>query len=276
VRLVWITDPHLNHVSDQDRELWFHQIASHGRDGIVISGDISEGDDVVFQLTRFADRFPCPIYFVLGNHDFYQRSIGQTRQSAIRTSREHGHLAYLTDCPAIDVGSGCYLVGEDGWGDATEGNYEDSYVRLNDFRLIRDFANAAPNSWKRQLQQQGQESAERLAKKLNALPSDTRDVLVVTHVPPYRDACWYEGRTTDDHWAPFFVCGQVGQVLLAAAQDRDQTRFTVLCGHTHHAGVADIAANLTVYTGAAEYGKPGIEGQIEIDDDGIQINLIRL
>lgn len=41
-----------------------------------------------------------------------------------------------------------------------------------------------------------------------------RDVIVATHVPPYRESCWYEGKISDDNWAPFFVCGQVGEVLL--------------------------------------------------------------
>jgi predicted phosphohydrolase len=275
VRLVWITDPHLNHVSDQNRERWFAQIASHGRDGIVISGDISEGDDVVFQLTTMADRLACPIYFVLGNHDFYHSSIGRTRQKVIQATRERKQLHYLTDCVAIGLGNDCYLVGEDGWGDASEGSFEDSYVRLNDFRLIEDFVNSASQGWKQQLQDLGKASAARLTAKIAALPEDIRDVLVVTHVPPHRDACWYQGQTTDDHWAPFFVCGQIGQALLSAAQQRVQSRFIVLCGHTHHAGIAHLAANLTVFTGAAEYGKPDTEGQIEIDEQGLRVTLLR-
>ena len=53
-----------------------------------------------------------------------------------------------------------------------------------------------------------------------SLPDDTRSVIVLTHVPPFREACWYQGHTTDDHWAPFFVCGEVGQAcLLRPASD---------------------------------------------------------
>ena len=211
---------------------------------------------------------------MLGNHDFYQSSIAETRQTVIHAARERKQLNYLTDCPAIDLGRGGYLVGEDGWGDATEGNFEDSYVRLNDFQLIGDIVHSAPDGWKHQLQHLGKESAARLADKLDKLPDDTRNVLVVTHVPPFRDACWYQGRTTDDHWAPFFVCGQIGQVLLDAAQARDHLQFTVLFGHGHHAGVADMAANLTVFTGASEYGKPDVVGQVDIDDQGIRVNLL--
>ena len=193
----------------------------------------------------------------------------------IHASRDRKQLVYLTDCPAIEISNGQYLVGEDGWGDATEGNYGDSYVRLNDFQLIDDFVAADPDHWKQQLQDQGKESADRLAAKLNLLPADARDVLVVTHVPPYREACWYEGQTTDENSArSFFVCGQVGQVLLRTAEAHEQTRFAVLCGHTHHAGSAKIAANLTVYTGSAVYGKPDIEGEVDVADDGIRVERV--
>ena len=273
MRLVWTTDPHLNHVPVQQWERWITTIASHGPDGVVISGDISEGDDVVFQLRRIAQSLTVPIYFVLGNHDFYQSSIGSTRQNVICASRDSRLLHYLTDTTAVQLAERVFLVGEDGWGDATEGDFEGSPIRLNDFRLIEDFRSADPGHWKQQLQQLGAESADRLSAKLDALPSDTRHALVITHVPPYRDACWYEGKTTDDNWAPFFVCGQVGRVLRRASESRPECQFTVLCGHTHHAGVAIIASNLVVHTGAADYGHPDIEGLVSMESDAININL---
>jgi Icc protein len=271
VRLVWTTDPHLNHVPVQQWERWVTLIASHGADGILISGDISEGDDVVFQLHRIAQSLDVPIYFVLGNHDFYQSSIGATRQSVIHAGRENPQLHYLTDSSAIELADGTYLVGEDGWGDAIEGNYEGSPIRLNDFPLIEDFSSTDPTLWKQQLHDLGAESAERLSAKLNDLPTDARNVLVITHVPPYRDACWYQGKTTDDDWAPFFVCGQVGRALRRASESRPQCQFKVLCGHTHHAGVANIAPNLVVHTGAADYGNPDVEGLVTIAGDAILI-----
>lgn len=275
MRLVWLTDLHLNHVSDSVREQWFATIASHGQQGIVISGDISEGDDVVFQLHRLADRFAVPIYFVLGNHDFYGNRITRIRQNVIHATRQQKQLIYLTDSSPVELAAGQFILGDDGWGDATEGDFKNSYVQLNDFRLIDDFRLTDPDAWQQRLQALGKESAQRLEAKLNSLPSDSHQVLVVTHLPPLRAACWYEGRTTDDHWAPFFVCGQVGQVLIHAAKSNPDRQFTVLCGHTHHAGIANVATNLIIYTGAAEYGKPGIEGFIDTTDDKLSVSILR-
>ena len=111
MRLVWTTDPHLNHVAAEQWQCWIDEIASHGADGVVITGDISEGDDVVLQLQAIAQAISAPIYFVLGNHDFYQRSRGATRQSVIHKSREIDSLHYLTDDSAIELGDGVFLVG---------------------------------------------------------------------------------------------------------------------------------------------------------------------
>lgn len=236
-------------------------------EAVLISGDISEGADVAFQLQRMAESIPRPIYFVLGNHDFYQSSIARTRQQVIELCREHPQLSYLSDCGPVSLSDDVVLLGDDGWGDATVGDYEGSLVRLNDFDRIEDFRRRDPQDWKSMLRHQGEESAARLRQKIDAIPQHVRSVLVTTHVPPFREACWYEGKTTDDNWAPFFVCGQVGRVLRESARERPDCRWTVLCGHTHNAGVATIAPNLIVYTGGADYGHPEVEGWIEVDQD---------
>ena len=137
-------------------------------------------------------------------------------------------------------------------------------VRLHDFELIADFQKAGPNVWQSMLRDLGSESAERLQSKLARLPHDWEQLIVATHVPPYREACWYQGETTDDNWAPFFVCGQVGDVLRDFAKAHPSKQITVLCGHSHHAGTATICENLTVLTGSADYGRPTVQQVLEL------------
>lgn len=244
------------------------RIAAEPCDGLLISGDIAESHDVVPWLVRISQRVSVPIYFVLGNHDFYGSSIAATLRAVVDACRETSRLHYLTDLSAArltpaDGSTPIYLVGEDGWGDATEGDYENSYVRLNDFVQIDDFRSTDYANWKSMLGQLGDLAAERLSAKLQALPEDARQLIVLTHVPPFREACWYEGRTTDDDWAPFFVCGQVGRVLRAFSRDRPQCQCTVLCGHTHHGGIAQVEPNVTVHTAGADYGHPSIAAVID-------------
>lgn len=265
MRLAWTTDPHLNHVPMTAWEQWLAELFGCRPDGLLITGDISESDDVAFQLRRLAESLAVPIYFVLGNHDFYRRTIAETRRAIIEACRETRHLHYLTDCAPIELGENLFLVGEDGWGDAKLGDYEGSPVRLNDFRLIHDFQRADPADWKAMLIREGEVCAARLQAKLVALPTSARHVVIATHVPPFREACWYEGHTTDDLWAPFFVCGAVGDVLTEVSRRHPECQFRVLCGHTHHRGTATLADNLIVHTGAAEYGQPALEAVLDLE-----------
>jgi Icc protein len=266
MRIAWITDPHLNHCSLSSWERLVVQLNSCQCDAIVITGDISEGDDVVFQLMRLVDAVTVPIHFVLGNHDFYQSSIQQTRADVGDAVEKQIRLHYLRNEQAIELSPTVGLVGEDGWGDATEGNYEQSTVLLNDFQLIEDFRLRHPSQWRRELESLGRDAAVRLQHKLEQACAEYSSVLVATHVPPFRESCWYEGRTTNDDWAPFFVCGQAGQVLRDVANRNPLTKIEVICGHTHHAGVAVLTPNLRVTTAGAVYGRPEITSIIVVAD----------
>jgi 3',5'-cyclic-AMP phosphodiesterase len=69
---------------------------------------------------------------------------------------------------------------------------------------------------------------------------------------------------TNDDWLLFFTCKAVGDVLagaMAAAPDR---KMTVLCGHTHGGGEAEILPILRVLTGGARYGNPAVQRVIGV------------
>lgn len=270
MRLAWLTDPHFNHCPLDAWEALMGEIQDGAPDALLISGDISEGEDVLFQLRLLADELAIPIHFVLGNHDFYHGSIDAKRAAVVAGCRRHPLLNYLTDSGPICLNDSVALVGEDGWGDATIGDFEGSPVRLNDFRWIDDFRLAPIGSWKPMLIEQGRQSAARLRGKLVSAMATHASVLVVTHVPPFREACWYLGRTTDDWWAPFFVCGQVGEVLREAIEAHPAGRLEVLCGHTHNGGLARLGDRLNVTTAGAEYGRPEVAAWLTVDATGIR------
>jgi Icc protein len=90
-------------------------------------------------------------------------------------------------------------------------------------------------------------------------------VIVLTHVPPFRDACWHEGRISEEDGLPHFACRAVGERLVAVARANPERTITVRCGHTHSGGVARILPNLVVYTGAAEYRKPAVQRVFDLD-----------
>src|SRR5690606_27301024 len=69
-------------------------------------------------------------------------------------------------------------------------------------------------------------------------------VYFLTHVPPFRDACWHQGQLSDDAFLPHFACEAVGNVLIDIMRQHPDRQLTVLCGHTHSPGQAQILENL--------------------------------
>jgi 3',5'-cyclic-AMP phosphodiesterase len=89
-------------------------------------------------------------------------------------------------------------------------------------------------------------------------------VIVLTHVPPYREAAWHEGRHSDDDWAPWFTCRAVGEAIDACAREHPATSFLVLCGHTHGEGTYAPRDNVVVHTAKADYGAPRVQRVFEV------------
>lgn len=256
--LAWITDPHFNCVSLQRWEPFVEQIRRVRPDAVMLTGDISEAEDVVWQLQRLQSEIAAPIYFVLGNHDFYGARIATVRESTQSACRADDGLVYLTAEGPAKLSPSWTVCGDDGWADARVGDYWGSPVRMLDFERIADLRGEQHVRLK-QLKRLGAESALRLRRQLEvARQSGTPNLLVLTHVPPFRECCWYEGRLTDDTWAPFFVNYSMGWMLRRFCMRFADLQVVVLCGHTHHAGSTTVLPNLKVYTGAADYGQPRI------------------
>ena len=95
--------------------------------------------------------------------------------------------------------------------------------------------------------------------------SKYHNIIAVTHVPPFREAAWYEGKTSDDNFLPHFSCKVVGDVFKRVMQEHPQSKLLVLCGHTHGGGRFQVFDNLNALTGEAKYKEPAIQQVLEIE-----------
>lgn len=264
MRLAWVTDIHLNFLDAAQVQAFCAALRERQPDAVLVGGDIAEADTVEWYLKILAADVQRPIYFVLGNHDFYQGSIPTVRTAMQRLCRIESRLTYLSQAGCVPLTAATGLIGHDGWGDGRLGDYHRSTVRLNDHLLIRELTGLDRDELLVRLKQLGDEAAEHLKTVLpQALDAHTR-VILLTHVPPFVEACWHEGNTSDDNWAPFFTCKAVGDLLLDVMDKRQDRQLTVLCGHCHGAGTAQVLPNLTVLTGRAEYGAPEIQRLFDI------------
>ena len=265
-RIAWLTDIHLEFVQSTLKiDALCDSVVALAPDCVLLGGDTGIAPNLKHYLLMLENRLQLPIYFVLGNHDFYRGSIQRVRsltQSLIQTSQ---WLRWLTIEGVIELTAHTGLIGHDSWADGRLGNGINSQVELNDYFLIDELTGLSPKQRFSKLNALGDEAAHHFRKVLTPALKRFRNILVLTHVPPFRDACWHEGRISDDDFLPHFTCKAVGDVLLSVMRAHPQCNLTVLCGHTHGQGETSILPNLRVKTGGAEYGQPKLQEVIFVE-----------
>jgi len=264
--IAWVTDVHLDFLDLVARRGFADDVKATGCTGILATGDISTARRLTQHLTELADRAAVPVWFVLGNHDYYHGNIATVRDAVRALCASHPHLRWLHGAGVVTVAPGVALVGVDGWGDARLGAPETTSVILNDFVHIEDLAWLPVPARNTALRALGDESAAVLDADLAAALQGHGRVLVATHVPPFAEAAWHEGKPSDADWLPFFSCAAVGAVLRRHAEANPTRRIDVYCGHTHSPGLVRVRDNLIVHTGGAAYGTPAVAGMVKLPD----------
>lgn len=264
-RLAWLTDIHLNFLAPAELEVFWRHVDACGADALAIGGDISEAPHLVALLEAMADRLARPIYFVLGNHDYYFSSRQAVRHEVRALCARDPRLVWLTAGSVIELSSDAGLVGHDGWADAQLGDYQRSFVMMNDYKLIAELAAYSPQSRWPVLKAWGQEAAEEAQGPLDTALERYGHVIFLTHVPPLREACWHQGQISNNEWLPHFTCYAMGRMLMETMLRHPRRQLTVLCGHTHGAGECQPLANLRIVTGGANYGEPAVQQVFQFD-----------
>src|SRR5687767_13449612 len=174
-RLAWLTDIHLNFLPPPEVERFLDELQCAQPDAILLGGDIAESHNLLAYLRRIGDVAPCPVHFVLGNHDFYHGSIRQVRDAVAALCREMPRLNYLTAAGVIELAPGLALIGHDGWADARLGDYDRSLVMLNDYMLIRELRGMSKAERRPRLEALADEAAQHVRRLLpEALASHPR------------------------------------------------------------------------------------------------------
>lgn len=265
-RAIWLTDLHLDLVSPEAMAAFLDHVMSYTPNLIMLTGDIDERN-LNDTLRQLAMRLQVPIYFVLGNHDYYRKTISNVRASVEELSRQSRLLKWMPSIEVVEVTPDVGMIGHDGWADGGYGDFLNSSVLLQDYLLIRDLNNAFGEELFRKLQNLGQDAAAHIRKVLPKALERFPHVILLTHVPPFQEATWHEGNIPawEDPYLPHFSCKAVGDALLEIVPQYPDRQVTVLCGHTHSSGQAQILDNLIVLTGEAEYGQPRIQHIFELD-----------
>lgn len=259
-RLAWATDLHLD--VDVDAEEVGAEFAKSGADALVITGDIAVSNMLAGCLDTLVDTVGVPIFFVLGNHDYYGSTFRETDQVADRVQRPG--LTWLRKAGVVKLSPTTALVGTDGLYDFGYGTGPED-VWLRDFGRIRDFDGADILQRRHVMQRRGKRLAARVEPALHRACETHERVIFATHVPPFPDAAgWRNEPFIPDRYQPFYADRSMGDMLLSVAAAHRETQILVLAGHTHGAGRAAIAPNLVARTGGATYGAPEIVDILDV------------
>jgi Icc-related predicted phosphoesterase len=265
-RVAWITDIHLDFLDEEARDAFYAVVDDENADAILLGGDITTALDLQPVLRAMAARIRAPIYYVLGNHDFYRGSIAEVRAEMSPLCEEVASLHWLPNAGVLALAPGVGLIGQDGWGDGRVGDFLMAPNKLNDYRLIQELTNLSPNDRLAMLNALGDEAAAAVRDLLPSALAQYSKVVFLTHVPPWRDACVYEGKPSDDEWAPHFTCKAVGDAILEIMAGHPEHQLAVLCGHSHGANDCRMADNVRVVTGGAEYERPAVQRSFDFQE----------
>ena len=262
--LSWATDLHFEFTTVDAVVAFCEQVIAQAPAGLLLTGDIAQAPSIERYLRALDQAIPMPIYFVLGNHDFYHGSFADVHATVDAVVRHSRHLVWMSRVDAVTIDAQTALVGHDGWADSRCGDYAASRVMLNDYRLIRELTGLTADARRLALETLGDAAAAHLARVLPLALAHHRRVIVLTHVPPFPEASWYRGRISDPDWLPHFCAKAVGDVLVEVATAHPEQEVLVLCGHTHAGGTIVIRPNLSVTVGFAEYGRPALQDPLEL------------
>jgi len=264
MRLDWITDPHLDHLPHKEALLKFvQQLHERDSDALLVTGDIAESRTIDECLGLISGAYQRPVYFVLGNHDYYGDWMERAHERVRRVCRAvpDGILNWMPDAGVVMLSSRTALVGHGGMYDGQEGKpglemaMTDFFMPGGNLDMVRALGFGSRHLFAL-LFELGQESAAHITKNVReAARRGARRVLILTHVPPFLEASYFRGRPSVPTHAPFYVNKGLGDALLELSSELPRVRLEVFAGHTHGAREHRVSDNLVVRVGHARYGR---------------------
>lgn len=253
-RFVWYSDPHINlSVFPFLKRLYILRLEKEKADGLFITGDISTGRWLESDLRFLAKHYQKPIYFVLGNHDYYGRHIASVHADLRRICAEYSNLNWMTESGVVSLSDDIALVGTEGWYDAMHGDPGLLKYTLDRF-LVFDFLHLDSMEERIELWRlMARRSASLIERNLEAALKTHSTAYVLTHVPPWKEATRAVGTSAEKFWLPYNTNVALGTAISGVASRHPDKRVVVLAGHTHTPCSIRVSDNLECHVARASY-----------------------
>jgi Icc protein len=253
---IWLTDTHLNFLESYKIVEFFLELKFQEADGIFLTGDISNGPNVCKHLRWLQKILDKPVYFVLGNHDYYRSSFEEVEQSVTSLVKSNESLHYLSVEQPISLNGDTALIGHNGWYDAKWHDPLLPVVFLADWYFIDNFKLGQSNKARMQLMRdRASEAAKSIGKSLQNALRDHSTVYLLTHFPPWP---YYQYGIRDNFWKPFNSSRIIAETIEDTMKYFPNKKLIVLAGHTHEVRYTRVAPNIELRVARAELKKPSI------------------
>jgi len=253
-KYLWFTDTHLDKVAPWTLLQFLLHIRSENPKGVFLTGDISNGLLTPTHLELMGKYIKCPIYFVLGNHDYHFSSIEETHNKIRALCKKYPNLVWMTEAGVVHINEEVCLIGAEGWYDAENG--KPSYLKCTfdwfmtkDFRDLPDMA-ARIKAWRKLADDSAHDLVDKIEK---AWEQKYKTIYLLTHFPPWKEATRDVGTVMEEFWLPYNANIRLGKALEGAMVDHKKRHLTVLAGHTHTDAWIHVARNIECKVAKAKY-----------------------
>ncbi|HVO42166.1 MAG TPA: metallophosphoesterase [Aggregatilineales bacterium] len=188
MRVIVISDTHYQPRFHAVLEAHIDTITALRPDCVVHAGDVGERIDGFTAMLRLMERLPCPRLVLTGNHDVWADN--GTSSEALwmdvlpRLTRDYGAIWLEAENWSQN---GIGICGTNGWYDYSG---RDPALKYTDDQYYRMMRKVAPIDWRWTDVEFATLLGEAFSRRLAALDADPtiREILVVTHVPPFEAA----------------------------------------------------------------------------------------
>lgn len=227
----------------RDKKSNYKEGLSHGVEHLILLGDVCDGiptrDEEIKFLLNLADLYT--VHMVLGNHDYYGRSVGvETTQTIIEFYRKLGISVYENEVVNIDgkrVGFTTLWAGLDKLGDE-----HNTTAIIKDFEKIDNFS-------VEQCRLKHSDAVEFIKTNYDSL-----DIIITHFAPSYMSQAAHH-KTSPSMIAQYFYTELLNYGTLCNTIHNSNNRVTWVHGHTHDECEYRVTDKLTVMCASAGQSK---------------------
>jgi len=264
--LALLTDLHLDRADNEAKNRLWDMLAGIRYDAALITGDISVAALLQNHLALISRAcWPRPVYFLLGNHDYFGSSLARVNLLVEATCKRHLNLIPVGLGEIVRLTRSTAIVAHAGWYDGQAGSGARTCIDTPDRLRIDDFQSLSRREFFAKLRNFGHESAKYFRLVLPSVLRKFDTVLIATHVPPFWQGVLHGGGPCDWNHQPYFSNMAAGNVIASIARYFPRRRVIVHAGHTHCQAHARLSANLEIRVAGSQPGFPTINCVMQVD-----------